>query len=285
MATTSLTDIRNGRAGTRAQRIPAACVAIAVAALGAASIGAAAEGDALAPFLGTWSGYFTTQDDPFWGAEDIPCFPGCGRAYRDHLVALLKDPANDERPVTALLGEATAFANEQLDAILTPAGRLMRDANAPDNDPKLHCEPYGFVREVTNALPIRIQRDGEHLLVRYEEWSLLRTIYMDGRAHPEHRVGTLLGHSVGHIEDGALVVETAQINPGWIDDSSHAAHTGALTAVERYTVHENPRRLELTLTLDDPLTFTEPYVIVKTWLATPDLELLQDSCGELPGKY
>jgi len=167
----------------------------------------------------------------------------------------------DERPVTALLGEATAFANEQLDAILTPAGRLMRDANAPDNDPKLHCEPYGFVREVTNALPIRIQRDGEHLLVRYEEWSLLRTIYMDGRAHPEHRVGTLLGHSVGHIEDGALVVETAQINPGWIDDSSHAAHTGALTAVERYTVHENPRRLELTLTLDDPLVSRRHAVI------------------------
>ena len=260
-------------------------VACMLAGVVAAPVAARAQSDAMAPFLGTWSGFFTTQDDPFWGLEDIPCFPGCGRDFRDRLVALLQDPANDERPAGALLGEATAFATQQMNAILTPEGRLMRDANTSANDPKLHCEPYGFVREVTNPLPMVIQRDGDNLLVRYEEWSLLRTIYMDGRAHPEHRVSTLLGHSVGRIENGTLIVETAQIHPGWISDASLAAHSGRLIAVERYTVHDDPRRLELTLTLEDPVVLTEPYVVVKTWLATPDIELLQDSCGEIPGKF
>lgn len=253
------------------------CVAVPLA--------ATAQDNPLERFLGTWSGYFTTQDNEFWGLEDIPCFPGCGRDFRDRLVELFNDPANDARPAGALLGQANAYAAQQMDSILTPEGRLMRDANTSANDPKLHCEPYGFVREVTNALPMVIQQDGADLLFRYEEWSLLRTIYMDGRAHPEHRVSTLLGHSVGRIEDGTLIVETAQIHPGWISDGLLTAHSGQLTAVERYTVLEDPRRLELTLTLEDPVVFTEPYVVVKTWIATPDVELLQDTCGEIPGKF
>jgi hypothetical protein len=30
--------------------------------------------------------------------------------------------------------------------------------------------------------------------------------------------------------------------------------------------------------------FTEPLVITKTWLATPDIELVQDTCNQQPGK-
>jgi hypothetical protein len=241
--------------------------------------------DPLARFLGTWSGYFTTQQDPFWHAEDLICFPGCGKEMHDHLVALLEDPANDERPFGELVAENTAFAEKAFDSILTPLGRQVRAANRPDNDPKLHCQPYGFVREATNALPLIIRRDGNDLLIHYEEWSLLRSIYMDGRPHPEHRTPTLLGHSVGRVENGVLIVETAQVNPNWISDSLHAGHSGELTAVERYEVLDNPHRLELELTIEDSVMLTKPYVITKTWLSTPDVELVQDRCGALPGKF
>ena len=129
-----------------------------------------------------------------------------------------------------------------------------------------------------------VRRDGDHLLVRYEEWSLLRPIYMDGRPQPTHRTPSLLGHSVGRIENGALIVETTRVTPDLLSDSSQVGHSGELTAVERYTVHDNPRRLELTLTLTDPVTFTKPLVVTKTWLATPDVELVKDSCSQQPGK-
>ncbi len=43
-------------------------------------------------------------------------------------------------------------------------------------------------------------------------------------------------------------------------------------------------RLELTLTLQDPVTFTQPLVVTKTWLQTPDVELVQDTCFQQPGK-
>jgi len=241
--------------------------------------------DPVEPFLGTWSGVFTTQDHEYWTFADLQCFVGCPLDFYNHLSELLADTANDSRPTMALNGESDAAWLAAFEATLTRRGRRVREANQPENDPKfLNCQPYGFVREVTNPLPMQIRRDGEHLLVRYEEWSLLRPIYMDGRPHPVRRTPSLLGHAVGRVENGALIVETAVVTPDLISDVSQAGHSGELTAVERYTVHDNPRRLELTFTLTDRAMFTEPLAITKTWLYTPEVELVQDTCSQQPGK-
>lgn len=256
-------------------------------ALLASPLGASAQGGggAVEPFLGTWSGVFTTQDHEYWTFADIQCFVGCPLDFYNRLSALLADPANDSRPAMALSGQANGAWLAEFESTLTPLGAQVKAANKPENDPKfLNCQPYGFVREVTNPLPMRISRDGDHLLVRYEEWSLLRPIYMDGRPHPTHATPSLLGHSVGRVENGALIVATARVTPDLISDTSGAGHSGELTAVERYVVRDDPRRLELTLTLTDPVTFTKPLVVTKTWLYTPDVELVQDTCSQQPGK-
>lgn len=252
----------------------------------ATSFGAAGQAaNSVEPFLGTWSGVFTTQEHEYWTFADIQCFVGCTQDFYDGLTKLLADPANDALPAMALSGQANAASLAVLDAMLTPVGKQVRAANLPENDPKfLNCQPYGFVREVTNPLPMQITRDGNDLRVRYEEWSLLRPIYMDGRAHPTHNTPSLLGHSVGRVENGALIVETKRVTPDLISDTSQAGHSGELTAVERYTVRQNPHRLELTLTLTDPVTFTKPLVVTKTWLYTPDVEIVQDTCSQQPGK-
>jgi hypothetical protein len=241
--------------------------------------------DPVEPFIGTWSGVFTTQDHEYWTLADIQCFVGCPLEFYDSLSALLANPANDATPAMALAGQSSAAWLAAFETTLTPVGRQVHEANKPENDPKfLNCQPYGFVREVTNPLPMLISRDGDHLLVRYEEWSLLRPIYLDGRPQPLHRTPSLLGHSVGRVENGALIVETTRVTPDLISDETHAGHSGELTAVERYTVHQDPHRLELTLTLTDPVTFTKPLVVTKTWLYTPDVEIVQDTCSQQPGK-
>jgi len=273
-----MTHTQIGNAGTVSRFLLGALLAL--------PLGASAQAaDPAAPFLGTWSGVFTTQDNEYWTFADIQCFVGCQVDFYERLSALLADPTNDAIPAMALSGQAGAASLAALDAILTPVGKQVRAANRPEDDPKfINCQPYGFVREVTNPLPVQIRRDGDHLVVRYEEWSLLRNIYLDGRAHPAHKTPTLLGHSVGRVEGGALIVETAGVTPDLISDNSQAGHSGELTAVERYTVRQNPHRLELTLTLTDPVTFTKPLVVTKTWLYTPDIEIVQDTCSQQPGK-
>src|SRR5437762_2364182 len=80
-------------------------------------------------------------------------------------------------------------------------------------DPTLNCEPYGFAREIVNALPIKISKDGANLVIDYEEWSQTRTIYMDGRDHPTEITPTMMGHSIGHFYNGVLVVDTVALAP------------------------------------------------------------------------
>jgi len=241
--------------------------------------------DPLAPFLGVWSGVFTTQDNDYWGLEEWVCFAGCPPEVRDYMAGLLDDPANDERAFDELFGQTMGYAAAHLDPYLTPLGKRIQSENTLENDPKLSCQPYGFVREVTNPLPIEIRRDGEHILIVYEEWNLLRSIWLDGRPHPEYRTPGLIGHSVGHFEDGTLVVETARVTPDRISDFSQGGYSDELTAVERYTIRDNPRRLELEMTIEDPVTLTRPYVISKAWLYTPEVELVEDRCAERPGKF
>ena len=241
--------------------------------------------DALEPFLGIWSGVFTTQEHEFWGLEDFVCFPGCSLAAYEQMIGLLSDPANDETPFGALMGINGGFATEHMASVLTPIGRQIQQANTLENDPKLYCQPYGFVREIMNPLPIEIRRDGDDLLIHYEEYSYLRPIYMNGQTRPQHMTPSMLGFSTGRIEGGALVVETHGVVPDRFSDATQGGYTSALTAIERYTIYEDPRRLEMTVTLEDPVVLTEPYVMTKTWLFTPEVELLQDSCADYPGKF
>jgi hypothetical protein len=40
----------------------------------------------------------------------------------------------------------------------------------------------------------------------------------------------------------------------------------------------------LEITVEDPVNLREPYTMTKTWLFTPDVKLVVDSCGDIPAK-
>ncbi len=242
-----------------------------------------------AAFEGVWSGWLTTQEHEAWQVEDYLCFVGCPKAAYDHLTTLLDNTANDARPLGELTGETHTFITDYLRARSTPAGLALMDGNSEANDTNLECHPYDFVRSATNPLPFEIIRDGAVLTLKYEEWNRTRTVYLDGRAFPATLEPSSLGFSVGRVENGTLVIETrglvASTYPP-ITINAAGGHSAQLKGTERYTVTpgETPI-LTLELTLDDPGTLTEPYVYFKRWIATPDIEILTDSCADRPGVF
>jgi hypothetical protein len=234
---------------------------------------------------GAWSGVMTTRDNDFWRVEDWACFNGCTDKTVAQIRELLNDPANDKLPVMALVGRTWGMSRAEMKSRLTPPSLEIFEKINDETDPTLNCEPYGFAREIVNALPIKISKEGANLVIDYEEWSQTRTIYMDGRDHPTEITPTMMGHSIGHFDNGALVVDTVALAP----DIFYPAYSGGgyseqAHAVERYTVAEDPRRLEVEVTIEDPKMLKEPYKFRKVWLHTPDLELVHDSCKDYPTK-
>jgi hypothetical protein len=240
---------------------------------------------AAADFTGIWSGNFTTQKDEFWQVEDYTaCFAGCTPTSRAYFGQLLDDPANDERSVQDLWTQTIGFMHKELAEKSTPDGLALQQENNEANDPTILCQPYGLVRAAVNPLPLRIRRDGDNLVIDYEEWNQSRTLYMDGREHPADLAPERLGHSVAHYDGDTLVVESAGVTGDiYYSFQSGGAYSDQATVVERYRIEDDPRRLVLTMTVTDPVTLREPHVIEKTWLSTPDVEMIGDRCGDTPG--
>lgn len=242
-----------------------------------------------APFNGVWSGYLTSQHHEWWQVEDWACFVGCPKVAYEHLTALLDDPANDERPVAELVGQTRGFIDAYLRERSTAAGLALMAGNSEANDTNIACHPYDFVRAATNPLPLQISREGDTLTIRYEEWNRVRSVYMDGREFPATLEPSSLGYSIGHIENDTLVIETRGITASTyapITINAAGGHSDQLRGTERYTIAAgDPTVLTLELTLEDPGTLSEPYVYFKQWIATPDIELLTDSCEDIPGEF
>ena len=254
----------------------------AAAIAGCSADTASSPNGAAADFTGVWSGALTTQEHEYWQLEDLTaCLAGCSPAARAYYASLIDNPANEFRSVQELDSLAAVFSREELTKKSLPEGIAIQTATTEATDPDFRCMPYGLARAAVSPLPLDIRRAGANLTIAYETWNQSRTIFMDGRAHPANLTPTRLGHSIGRYEGDALVIETKAVEPGlYYNFQSGGGHSAEAVFRERYVIREEPRRLELELTVIDPVTLFHPHVLHKTWLWTPDVQLVEDRCDD-----
>jgi hypothetical protein len=85
-----------------------------------------------------------------------------------------------------------------------------------------------------------------------------RTIYMDGRTHPETIAPSYYGHSIGWWEGDTLLVDSTGYNEDFWLDRGGTPHTKTLHTLERFT-RTDAATIRYELTIDDPATFTKPW--------------------------
>ena len=91
--------------------------------------------------------------------------------------------------------------------------------------------------------------------IRYELIHDTRIIPLDGRPHTSKAIDFELGDARGHWDGNALVVETTHFK----DRSTYRnASAATLRLVERFTP-TSAERMEWTVTIDDPSTWTRPW--------------------------
>lgn len=155
---------------------------------------------------------------------------------------------------------------------------------ADSNDPAKTCDPLGFPRNIlfmTRGIAFT-QMPGK--TIEMSQFNRIwREIWTDGRELPKNVGGDAVnapdprwyGYSVGRWEgDYTFVVNTVGTDERtWLDNAGHP-HSAGLHVEERYT-RLNHNTLELTVTIDDPKTYTKPFVITKerfTWIPEQDFE-------------
>jgi hypothetical protein len=136
------------------------------------------------------------------------------------------------------------------------------------NDPLDGCDPAGFPRNLLFELrPFQIVQTPNQLLLLYQYQKVWRVIWRDGRELPKDPDPQWYGYSVGKwVDDYTFVAETVGTDERtWLDNAGDP-HSSEMRVEERY--HRVDRdTMELTVKIDDPKIYTEP------WLARDKLRL------------
>src|SRR6204780_3094961 len=129
-----------------------------------------------------------------------------------------------------------------------------------------HCFPTGmpsWMLITHNAFEV-LFTPGRVTILGEGDGNRLRRIYTDGRSHPADPDPSFHGHSIGHWEDGTLVIDTVGLLPQAYLAGNEAVgvpNNGDMHIVERLHL-QGPN------TLQDDLDITASKVLTKTWHAS-----------------
>ncbi len=100
----------------------------------------------------------------------------------------------------------------------------------PSGGPRQWLTPYGaeFLELPEQKVAYIFDIGGPHTF---------RTIYLDGRQHPDNLTPSFYGHSIGSWEGDTLVVDTIGFNEGFWIDRGQLPHTSQLHLIERVHAH------------------------------------------------
>jgi hypothetical protein len=161
------------------------------------------------------------------------------------------------------------------------AEALVRERRANDtrDDPTAACVVGGVPRSDFVPYPFKILETPGLVVILYEAIHSYRQIFTDGRALPVDPNPAWFGYSVGRWDGDVFVVETRGFNDNvWRDNAGRPA-TGSLRVTERF-VRRDFGRMDIEVTIDDPKTYTRPWVVVQSLDFQADNELIEYICNE-----
>jgi hypothetical protein len=160
---------------------------------------------------------------------------------------------------------------------LTPSAAAVRAAfNPQTDDPTANCAPKGMPYVIEQPYPMELVKDGDDILMRMEEYDTVRRIKMSNDA-PSNSAATPLGDSHGRWDGATLVVTTTNIGYRWFNGTGIPLGAGA-TIEERFALNGDGSRLEYTMLVTDPTTFTAPVTLRKAWEWRPGEQVKPYEC-------
>ena len=161
---------------------------------------------------------------------------------------------------------------------LTASAAAARAAYDPlTQDPTANCAPKGMPFIMEQPYPMEIVAAGDEILIKMEEYDIVRRVAMMPGVAQRPDAESPLGSSFGRWEGAVLAVFTVDIGYGWVNGLGIPLGPDAST-VERFALNADGSRLEYTMTITDPATFTSPAKFSKAWEWRPGEQLRPYEC-------
>ncbi len=164
----------------------------------------------------------------------------------------------------------------------------LKDADAAGSPVNVfvNCLPEGmpsFPLMTLNALEF-LFTPGRVTILGEFDGNRLRRIYTDGRPHPADPDLTFNGHSIGHWENGTLLVDTVAILPEVYLPLGQAValpNNGDMHIEERIHL-VGPDRLIDELTITAPHVLAEPWVVSRSFVRSRErrFDIVEASCRQ-----
>ncbi len=140
------------------------------------------------------------------------------------------------------------------------------------------CWPAGVPDILNFGGPVYFLQQPDVITVLYQNGPNVRKIYMD-HGHSANLTPSWYGESIGHYEDGTLVVDTIGFNGKTKIDRYGTPHTEALHVVEHYRPIDD-RTMQVDFTIEDPGAFTTVWSASMTYRRGAPSYLQESICAE-----
>ena len=235
---------------------------LAAGSIVAAALAVTAAGATRAPNLPDWSGVWVISQN---GPMDPATFDRSGPPYQEG-GAREHPPYNPEWEAKYVANVAKTV----LDAFPDP----INTCGTPSGFPRLMNIPAPYAYEFV-VRP-------EQTWVLTENGPNIARIYTDGRDHPAQADSwpTYSGDSVGHWEGDVLVFHTKNLRGDTIYDRTGAVHSDQMEVSTRMRKLQSGM-IEVKMVIEDPVAFTKPWLITKTFKKLQGVQRLYDyACSE-----
>jgi hypothetical protein len=144
-----------------------------------------------------------------------------------------------------------------------------------------YCRPPGLPGIMgVPQYPIEFLFTPGRVTIHHEAWMQWRTIYTDGRGHPDDLDPSFYGHSIGRWQGDTLLVDTIGIKES-VGMTLGAGHSAQMHISERFHLAaDDPDTLLVETTVEDPQALNRPWQRTYRFRRTRDGELLEFICEE-----
>ena len=154
-------------------------------------------------------------------------------------------------------------------------------AGHPISDTTSKCMPSGIPRVMGAPYPIKIVQTPKEMIVLIETQHLIRIAYLNEQHPPADDIDpTFMGHTVGHWEGDAFVMDTVGLRADTTLNEAGDPHTDKMHVVERWTKAADGKSLYDLIEIDDPGAYAHPFQIKLTYLWKPQFRLMEYICEE-----